>query len=130
MTLTEAIATQPMWVQIWLNVLFVGAYVLPLALFIWAPSRRAGIVTVLGSVLAGAGIFWLYAQLGYVRLLGLPHILIWTPLVVFLWGQSKRPDMPRAPRLILYTVMAVIAVSLAFDYVDAARYILGDRAAY
>jgi hypothetical protein len=130
MTLTEAIATQPLWVQIWLNVLFAGAFVLPLALLIWAPSRRAGILTVLASILAGAGIFWLYAQLGYVRLLGLPHILIWTPLVVFLWGQSNRPNMPRAPRLILYTVMAVILVSLAFDYVDLARYILGDRAAY
>lgn len=68
--------------------------------------------------------------MGYVRLLGLPHILIWTPLLAYLWGQVGRPDMPRAPRLILMVVMAVILVSLAFDYADTARYILGERAAY
>ena len=130
MTLAEAIATQPAWVQIWLNVLFAGAYLLPLALLVWAPSRRAGIVTVLASALAGAGVYWLFGQMGYVRLLGLPHILIWTPLVVYQWGQVRRPDMPRIPRLILYVVMAVILVSLVFDYVDLARYLLGERAVY
>lgn len=130
MTLTEAIATQPAWVQIWLNVLFAGAYLLPLALLVWAPSRRAGIITVLASVLAGAGVYWLFSQMGYVRLLGLPHILIWTPLLVYQWGQVRRPDMPRAPRMILYAVMAVMLVSLVFDYADTARYILGDRAVY
>ena len=130
MTLTEAIATQPAWVQIWLNVLFAGAYLLPLALLVWASSRRAGIITVLASVLAGAGVYWLFGQMGYVRLLGLPHILIWTPLLVYQWGQVRRPDMPRAPRMILYAVMAVMLVSLVFDYVDLARYLLGERAVY
>ncbi|MCB4456535.1 hypothetical protein [Leisingera sp. McT4-56] len=127
MTLEEAIATQPQWVQIWVNILFLGAFVLPLALLIWKPSRIAGLVTVAASLLAGGGVYWIYGQLGYVRLLGLPHVILWTPLAVWLWRQRARPDMPAWPRRIILMVCAVIAVSLAFDYVDLARYLLGER---
>jgi hypothetical protein len=35
--------------------------------------------------------------------------------------------MPRWPRRIIAVVLATIAVSLAFDYVDALRYLLGER---
>ncbi|KIC09607.1 transmembrane protein [Leisingera sp. ANG-M1] len=127
MTLEEAIATQPQWGQIWLNVLFVGGFILPLALLIWKPSRIAGAVTVAVSLAAAGGVYWIYGQLGYVRLLGLPHVLLWTPLVIWLWRQRKRPDMPAWPRRILLAVCAVLAVSLAFDYTDTARYLLGER---
>lgn len=127
MTLEEAIATQPLWVQIWVNILFLGAFVLPLALLIWRPSRIAGLVTVAASVLAAGGVYWIYGQLGYVRLLGLPHVILWTPLVVWLWRQQARADMPAWPQRIIQLVCAVIAVSLAFDYVDLARYLLGER---
>lgn len=127
MTLEEAIATQPQWVQIWLNVLFFGGFILPLALLIWKPSRVAGALTVAVSLAAAGGVYWIYGQLGYVRLLGLPHVLLWTPLVIWLWRQRKRPDMPAWPRRILLAVCAVLAVSLAFDYTDTARYLLGER---
>ncbi|UWQ29369.1 hypothetical protein [Leisingera sp. M523] len=130
MTLNEAIASQPLWVQIWVNILFLGAFVLPLALLIWRPSRVAGLATVAASVLAGAGVYWLYGQLGYVRLLGLPHVLLWTPLLIWLWRQRAQPGMPVWPRRIILAVCTVIAISLAFDYVDAARYLLGERQPY
>jgi hypothetical protein len=130
MTLEEAIATQPLWVQIWVNILFLGAFVLPLALLIWKPSRLAGLVTVAASVLAAGGVYWLYGQLGYVRLLGLPHVILWTPLAVWLWRQRMRAEMPVWPQRIILAVCAVIAVSLAFDYVDVARYLLGERQAF
>ncbi|NVK12997.1 MAG: hypothetical protein HWE35_02350 [Rhodobacteraceae bacterium] len=127
MTLDEAIATQPLWVQIWVNILFLGAFVLPLALLFWQPGRLAGLVTVAASVLAGVGVYWLYGKLGYVRLLGLPHVILWTPLVFWLWRQRMRVDMPVWPQRIILLVCAVIAVSLMFDYVDVARYLLGER---
>ncbi len=127
MTLEEAIATQPLWVQIWVNILFLGAFVLPLALLIWKPGRLAGLVTVAASVLAAAGVYWLYGKLGYVRLLGLPHVILWTPLIFWLWRQRMRVDMPVWPQRIILLVCAVVAVSLMFDYVDVARYMLGER---
>lgn len=130
MTMQEAIAAQPQWVQIWLNVLFAGAFILPATLLIWRASRLAGVITLITSALAGMGVFWIFDQCGYVRLLGLPHIILWLPVVIYLARQSRRPDMPNTPRGIMYVVMAVMVASLIFDVVDVARYVFGDRAAF
>ena len=127
MTFEEAIALQPQWVQIWLNLLLGGAFILPIALLISRQSRVAGIVTLIVSLTAGFAVMWLFDRLGYVKLLGLPHILLWTPLVIYLFGQFRRPDMPQIPKVILGLVLATILISLAFDYVDVLRYILGER---
>jgi hypothetical protein len=129
MTLSEAIAQQPQWVQYWLNVLICGIVLLPITLLIWKQTRLTAIVTIAASVLAGLGVSWLYDRLGYVKLLGLPHIVLWTPLAMYLYGQIRRQDMPMWARRILIVVLAVFLVSLAFDYVDVARYVLGERAA-
>jgi hypothetical protein len=129
MTLSEAIAQQPQWVQYWLNVLICGIVLLPITLLIWKQTRLTAIVTIAASVLAGFGVSWLYDRLGYVKLLGLPHIVLWTPLAMYLYGQIRRQDMPMWARRILIVVLAVFLVSLAFDYIDVARYVLGERAA-
>lgn len=129
MTLAEAITQQPQWVQYWLYVLIFGIVVLPLSLLIWKQTRLTAVITIAASVLAGLGVSWVFDRLGYVKLLGLPHIILWTPLVIYLYGQIRRQDMPQWPRRILIAVLAVFLVSLAFDYVDVARYVLGERAA-
>lgn len=129
MTLSEAIAQQPQWVQYWLYVLLFGILVLPLALLIWKQTRLTAIVTIAASFIAGFGVSWIYDQLGYVKLLGLPHIILWTPLALYLYGQIKREDMPVWPKRIITAILAVFIVSLVFDYVDVARYVLGERQA-
>ncbi|MGJ8616764.1 MAG: hypothetical protein ACSHWS_07960 [Sulfitobacter sp.] len=127
MTMEEAIALQPAWVGIWLNWLFFGAFILPVALLIWRQSRLAAVLTVGVGVLAGAAVYFLYEQLGYVKLLGLPHVILWTPLAYYLFQQIKRPDMPDWPRRIIWVVLITLLISLAFDYVDVIRYLLGNR---
>lgn len=127
MTFSEAIATQPAWIGVWLNVLLAGAFVLPLALLIWRQSRLIGIVVPLSSLAGGLATNLLYDQMGYVKLLGLPHILIWTPVAIYLMGQIRRDDMPAWPRRIMSLVLATIGISLVFDYSDLVRYILGER---
>lgn len=122
MTLNEAIAQQSLWIQYWLYVLIFGIVVLPLALLIWKQTRLAAIITVAAAVLAGLGVSWLFDHYGYVKLLGLPHIILWTPLALYLYGQITRPDMPMWPKRIMIAVLAVLVVSLVFDYVDVARY--------
>lgn len=129
MTFNEAMALQPMWVQIWLNVLLVGAFILPLSFLIWRQSRLAGVVTLAGALIAAVAIMWMYGQLGYVKLLGLPHVILWTPVSVYLWRQIRRQDMPAWPRRLMSVSLAIIVISLAFDYVDVARWVLGERAA-
>jgi phosphoglycerol transferase MdoB-like AlkP superfamily enzyme len=99
-----------------------------LALLIWRESRIAGIVTIIASVCAGLAIEGLYQRIGYVRLLGLPHVLIWTPLVIYLFVQQGKPKMPIWPQRIIWVVIITILISLVFDYFDVLRYVLGSRA--
>lgn len=127
MTLQEAIALQPAWVGYWLKWLFFGAYVLPLALLIWRQSRIAAIASIAAAIAGAFGTEWLYDNMGYVKLLGLPHIIVWTPLAIYLWSQIRRTDMPKWPRWIMIVVLVSISISLAFDYADVLRYWLGER---
>jgi hypothetical protein len=127
MTLQEAIAQQPQWIGWWLNWMLFGAFLLPFALLFWRQTRIAGIATILASVGGAFGVNWLFAQLGYVKLLGLPHILLWTPVAIYLAVLIRHPDTPVWPRRIMLVVLATIVVSLAFDYTDVARYVLGER---
>ena len=127
MTMEEAIAQQPMWIGVWLNWLFFGAFILPLALLIWRQSRLVAVITIAAGILGALSVYWLYERFGYVKLLGLPHVILWTPLALYLFRQIKRPEMPNWPRRIMWVILITILVSLAFDYVDVIRYILGNR---
>lgn len=127
MTMQEAIALQPAWIGMWLRVLLLCAFILPVSLVIWKQTRLAGIVTPVASFASAFFTGMLYNQVGYVKLLGLPHIVFWTPLIFFLFTVWRKPDLPKIPKVILSVVMGAILISLAFDYVDLLRYLLGDR---
>ncbi len=127
MTFQDATMQLPTWVQIWMNILLLGAFIMPLSLLIWKQTRITGVITFVVSVLAGFTITLMYDSLGMVRLLGLPHVLLWTPLLVYLIKQA-RADMPAVPKGILYFISATIFISLLFDYYDVIRYLLGDTA--
>ena len=73
------------------------------------------------------GVGYMYDQLGYVKLLGLPHILFWTPLAVYLFATFRKPQLTKAPKIIIALILATILISLAFDYTDVIRYALGER---
>jgi hypothetical protein len=127
MSFAEAVATLPdavrLWV-LWLTIVMVAA---PLILLVWSETRVAGAVVGLANLAVAASMNGLYAAAGFVRLLGLPHVLIWTPLLV--WGLARlRGPAPPLPRAALAAFLASIAVSLVFDYVDVARWLLGERA--
>jgi hypothetical protein len=128
MTFKEAVATHaPAWVGIWLNILLLGAIVLPLSLFIWKQTRLVALAALIAGIAGIVGVMTMYGQMGYVRLLGLPHIIMWTPLAFFLVHKLRSPDVTPVPRVIMGVVLATIAVSLAFDVLDVVRYISGDR---
>ena len=130
MTLNEAMAAHgPDWLGIWMPILFGGAFILPLILLIWKPTRLAAIVTVLASFLGALTTNVLYSKMGYVKLLGLPHIIFWTPLVIYLFTLMRKPAVGKIPSGIIAVVSVVILISLAFDYTDVIKYLLGDRAA-
>lgn len=128
MTFEEATLLLPDWVQLWLNVLLFGAFILPLTLFIWKQTRLAALLTLLASVAAGFTIMQMFENLGMVRLLGLPHVILWTPIVIFLIAVSRRESTPNIPKWILRVIALIITISLVFDYYDVIRYFLGDTA--
>jgi len=114
----------PTWVYWW--VMFMGLAFMPA--FIFALSRQEARWTVLAMLATFPAMMWLYAQVGYVRLLGLPHVIFWTPLLVYLWTRRRRWRVrdTLAGKWIAVLV-ATILISLAFDCADVIRYIAGDR---
>jgi len=127
LTLTEAIAQQPIWLNWWLNWLLFGAFIAPVGLLIWRETRVAAVAALGAGVLSALSVGWMYNQMGYVKLLGLPHIFFWTPLAGYLIVLLRKDDVPIWPRRIVYVVLGTVLISLAFDYTDALRYALGDR---
>ena len=130
MTLNEAMAAHgPSWLSIWMPILFAGAFVLPLALLIWKPTRLTAIICVAAAILGAVTTNMLFMKMGYVKLLGLPHIIFWTPLVIYLFSMMRKPAVAKPAKVIMVIISVVICISLAFDYIDVIRYLLGERAA-
>ncbi len=127
MTFLEGLTHLPLWVRVWIAVLLFSIVVLPVALLVWRQSRLAAVLILTADGAAGFGVSRLYDAMGYVKLLGLPHIIFWVPLVIYLFTQLKRTDLPLWPRRIIAVVLAMLLVSLAFDCTDVARYLLGER---
>lgn len=119
------IAAGPMWVQVWINVMMVG--ILASLLFVWWDWRpRWVILSMIPIVML---MTYLFNTFGYTRILGLGHIPFWTPLVIYLIRSFKPEDKTTWTGRYLYFITAIICISLLFDYIDVARYLLGDTAA-
>ena len=126
MTFEEAVATQPQWVQLWLNWLLIGAFVLPVGLLLFKQTRMFAVAYLVATGIGAFAIMKLYDLQGYTRLLGLPHLIVWIPAAYFMI-QKLRAGLPRIPRILMAVILVTILISLAFDVVDVTRYILGDR---
>jgi len=76
------------------------------------------------------GIFmsFLFTQVGYTRMLGLSHVVFWTPLLIYLW--RRRAHWNVAGSLTgkwLVGLFVVNLASLVVDYLDVIRYLMGDH---
>jgi len=127
MTLEEAMAAQQGWLSIWLPILMFGSFALPLLLLIWKPSRIAGVLAIIAGLLSFFAITWMYEKLGYVKLLGLPHVLFYTPVVIYFISRLRSGSLPKFAAWTMSASLIIILISLAFDYTDVARYVLGER---
>ena len=130
-TLNEAIATQPAWLQLWVLAL-VGTH---LGAVLFVITRRNGkfslrpeaIAIVLSFVAAGAAMSWLYQQVGYVRLLGLPHLVFWLPVYIWLLTKFRKGAFVSPFRQYLLVYFVIAGLSLLVDFVDVVRYLIGER---
>ena len=128
MSLDQALAQQPQWVQLWVVVLTGATVLLPLVLLWWRGTRLAAFLVLAATVAGGVGVQFLFDQVGYTRLLGLPHLIVWGPALVYLIVVLRRPWLAQAPRIVGGLLATVLAISLAFDAIGVARYARGDRA--
>ena len=94
---------------------------------ILAATRLDAVIVFLTNLAMFAGMSWVYDQMGYVRLLGIVHVILWTPLFIYLFVRARSGAMPLPCRLVMWMFAATLAVSLVFDYTDVVRYLLGER---
>jgi hypothetical protein len=132
LTLTEAMATEPLWLKSWLFLLVTTHFAAVLFVVGRESGRwrvRAEPIAILASFFAAAVLMnWLYTQLGYVRLLGLAHLVFWTP--AYLWVLSRRRAIGRASLFgkYVHAYLVIAGISLAIDAVDVVRYLVGQSA--
>ena len=124
----DALFSATGWILIWFYWLGMAMVVTPLALAFSKATRRDALIVLLTNIVVVVSMGWLYDQIGYVRLLGIVHVILWTPLLVYLVGRARNSEITLFFRLVIWLFVASLAVSLAFDYVDVARYLLGERA--
>ncbi len=116
------IMAEPIWLQAWVGWMML----LNTAALLFLKHKQAKVVLAVwvGNVITMAV---LYEMVGYVRLLGLSHVIWWTPLVIYLFRQRKQFPTG-AVATWLWIVLLTNSASLVIDYLDVLRYLMGDGA--
>jgi len=124
MTMNEHMLASPTWVVVWMGIMgLLHIIAIPLAFKDWRP--RWMLIAMAANLVFMSGLFH---KFGYSRILGLSHVIFWTPLLAYLWkNRNKNPEREWIGRFVKVAI-AIIFISLLFDYTDVIRYILGDRA--
>jgi hypothetical protein len=112
----------PLWLQAWIGwMLIVNSASI---LFLRHTEARWVLGAWIGSFVFMSALFELN---GFNRLLGLSHVLWWTPLLIYLMRRLPGLDGSAAFARWLRTLMVTNALSLVVDYTDVVRYLLGER---
>ena len=113
----------PRWVQIWVALILVPINMASL----WFVSEPKGILI---ATLAVGGlmpnIVIMVAERGLSKMMALPHLVIWMPLLILLWSHVGATS--GGFHSYLWLLLAVDGLSLAFDIPDAWKWWKGDRA--
>ncbi len=113
---------------VWLYWMSFAITITPLVLIFSKATRLDAVIVFLANLAMLVGMSWVYDQMGYVRMLGIVHVVLWTPLFVYLVYRARKGEMPLPCRLVMWMFAATLAISLVFDYTDVVRYLLGERA--
>ena len=122
------VLAQPVVVQLWVLWMIAAIFIVPGLLLRHESSKREGKVILASSIVLAVLMLLWHSQVGYTRIVALPHILIWMPLLAYLYARRNTLASPSHVRWATMALVLTIVVSLAFDITDAIRYILGERA--
>jgi len=112
MTMNEHMLAQPLWLVIWIMIM-VGLHfvAIPFAVKDWRPR-----IMILAMILNAVFMSALFSKFGYTRILGLSHVIFWTPLLAYLWkSRNNHPERVWTGRFIKLS-MVIIFTSLLVDY--------------
>ena len=119
----------PLWVQIW-----VGGILIPVnaaSFFMldnWGAKMTA--LAALGVVITNIPIM-LWEQ-GMSKLMAIPHLLLWGPLLVALSmrlaGLNGEGSVTHIESIYIWIVIVINGISVIFDALDTWKWIQGDRA--
>ena len=128
MTFGEAVEQLQTPVRLWVIWLSIVIFAAPLLLAIFKGHRRDAAIMLGVSLALAISMQWFYGQVGFVRLLGLPHLIFWVPLGIYLIARLRGGAYRGLPLAILAVFLVSIGISLTFDVVDVARYLMGETA--
>ena len=116
----------PTWILYWVGFMaLVFALSIPFAL----TRKEARWIAVSTLLLAPALMLALYAHFGYQRILGLGHIIGWAPGLYYAFKHKQDWQVKQTlAGKYLVLVIATMLVSLAFDFTDVVRFMLGSGA--
>ena len=122
-TLMGAIMQQPLWLQAWVGWM-AAINVIGAAAFIQRPESKWIMLAMMGNFIVMSA---LYQTFGYQRILGLAHVVFWTPLLIYLWRRRTQWNLNILSGKWLALLFATNLLSLIIDYADVARYLMGER---
>jgi hypothetical protein len=112
---------KPWWA--WLFLLMLVNLLIPLV-FLGTPEAHW---TLIAFFVAFGIQATLFRFKGFVRLLGVGHIIPWVPLVLWLWTRLGAIDPSTPFGQWILAVIFLNGISLVIDLVDVFRYLAGDR---
>lgn len=124
---SKSVSEMPPWVQIWMKALG-PVPTLAFATWLFNPETRSdGVLFLSLFFVAIGGTLYLYSRIGMVRLIGLPHVVGWTPLAFLLGRRLLMDPPPPTLQMTGWVALSIITISLLFDASDVARWVMGDR---
>lgn len=113
----------PLWVQLWVALILVPVNAASL-FFVTQPAGAWLALMAVGAMLCN-GLLMLIER-GFSKVMALPHILIWTPMLgLILWLLTQ--DITPTYRNYLVILLAVDVFSLILDVIDSRKWLSGDR---
>lgn len=121
---TAGLRTLPRPWRIWVG--FLGALNVLGGLFFF--ETTAGKAVLAATVIAFILMLAIFRRHGFVRLLGLGHIVAWGPLLPWLWVRFQEVGAGSLLGVWLLAVVVADGISLAIDVADVIRWWRGERA--
>ncbi len=116
----------PLWVQCWVGLCLVPVNLAGYAMLDTATGRAAALAM---SVVILTNVPILLWERGMSRLLSVPHLVAWVPLCAWLaWRLVAGIPMSVSEAVLAWALLTINSVSLAFDFIDSAKWLRGDRA--